>query len=102
MNPIDALGSAWQSLLANFLRSILTMLGIIIGVASVVVMIAIGTGAEHTVRNIIQGLGSNIITISPGSRNMHGVSTGAGSWASLYLSDAWAIQDEVDHVEIVA
>ena len=68
MNPIDALGSAWQSLLSNFLRSILTMLGIIIGVASVVVMIAIGTGAEHTVRNFIQGLGSNIINISPGSR----------------------------------
>ena len=89
MNPIDALGSAWQSLLSNFLRSILTMLGIIIGVASVVVMIAIGTGAEYTVRNFIQGLGSNIINVSPGSRAMHGVSTGAGSRANLYLSDAW-------------
>ncbi len=102
MSPIDALGSALQSLRANMLRSILTMLGIIIGVASVVVMIAIGSGAEYTVRNIIQGLGSNIITISPGSRPMHGVSTGAGSRANLTLADAWSIQDEVDHIEIVA
>ncbi len=102
MSPIDALGFALQSLRANMLRSILTMLGIIIGVASVVVMIAIGSGAEYTVRNIIQGLGSNIITISPGSRPMHGVSTGAGSRANLTLADAWSIQDEVDHIEIVA
>lgn len=102
MSPIDALRSALQSLRANLLRSILTMLGIIIGVASVVVMIAIGSGAEYTVRGFIQGLGSNIITISPGSRPMRGVSSGAGSRASLTLADAWAIQDEVDHIQVVA
>ena len=102
MSPIDALVSAWQSLRANLLRSILTMLGIIIGVASVVVMIAIGSGAEYSVRGFIQGLGSNIITISPGSRRFGGVSSGAGSRASLTLADAWAIQDEVDYIQVVA
>ncbi len=102
MTPVDALVSAIFSLRANLLRSILTMLGIIIGVAAVVIMVAVGSGAESSVRNFIQGLGSNILTVSPGASRFGGVSRGAGSRMSLTLADAHAIEAEVDHVLVVA
>ncbi len=102
MSPLDALQSALQSLRANLMRSILTMLGIIIGVAAVVVMIAIGSGAQSNIEGIMQGMGTNIITISPGSRRMGGASAGAGSQQSLTLADARAIEEEINNVEVVA
>jgi putative ABC transport system permease protein len=102
MTPADALMSAVQSLRANLLRSILTMLGIIIGVAAVVIMVAVGSGAETSVRSFIQGLGSNILSISPGANRFGGVSRGAGSRMSLTMADAEAIETEIEHVLVVA
>ncbi len=102
MNIMDSIIVALQALRANLLRSILTMLGIIIGVAAVVAMIAIGRGAETSITSFIQGLGSNVISVSPGSSRFGGVSGGAGSRPTLTLADAQAIRDEVNHVDVVA
>lgn len=66
MNPLEALRVAGESLAANRLRSLLTMVGVIIGVAAVVVLVAIGGGAKNMVENEVEGLGSNIILIVPG------------------------------------
>ena len=102
MSLLDALLSALQSLRANFLRSILTMLGIVIGVAAVVTMIAIGTGAETSVRQSMQRLGTNILVISPGSSSFRGARGGAGTEVTLTLADADAIAESVDHIVVVA
>ena len=64
MNYREIVYTAWKSILSNKLRSILTMLGVIIGVAAVIMMIAIGAGTEATIAESINGLGSNLIFIS--------------------------------------
>lgn len=102
MRLIDAIWVALSALRANLLRSILTMLGIIIGVGAVVAMIAIGSGAESRILGFIEGLGSNVISISPGSSRFGGVSSGAGSRPSLTLADAQAIDTQIDHISVVA
>ena len=102
MRMIDAIWVALSALRANLLRSILTMLGIIIGVAAVVAMLAIGSGAESSILGFIEGLGSNVISVSPGSSRFGGVSSGAGSRPSLTLEDARAIDEQVDHITVVA
>jgi len=102
MSPVDALLTAGRSLRANLLRSALTMLGIIIGVGSVVVMISVGQGAERSVTDFIRSLGSNLIVVTPGSSRTRGAAGGAGSTASLTLNDAQAIEDYVENVLIVA
>ena len=61
MNALAAFRSAWRALTTNLMRSILTMLGIIIGVAAVITMIAVGAGAQQRVEDQIKGLGSNIM-----------------------------------------
>jgi putative ABC transport system permease protein len=66
VNPLESLRVAGESLVANRLRSLLTMIGVIIGVAAVVVLVAIGGGAKSMVENEVEGLGSNIILIVPG------------------------------------
>ncbi len=66
MNPLESLRVAGESLRANRLRSLLTMVGVIIGVAAVVVLVAIGGGARNMVENEVEGLGSNIILVVPG------------------------------------
>lgn len=66
MNPLESLRVAGESLSANRLRSLLTMVGVIIGVAAVVVLVAIGGGARNMVENEVEGLGSNIILVVPG------------------------------------
>ena len=102
MSLIDAIWVALTALRANLLRSILTMLGIIIGVAAVVAMIAIGSGAESRILGFIEGLGSNVISISPGASRFGGVSSGAGSRPSLTLADAQAIDAQIDNISVVA
>lgn len=86
------LKSAVLSILRNRVRSFLTTLGIIIGVASVIVMVAIGKGAQNDIQNQIKSMGTNIIMIMPGSQNIRGSSMGAGSRQSLTLKDAGLIQ----------
>jgi putative ABC transport system permease protein len=92
----QSIGSAVDALRANKLRALLTMLGIIIGVAAVIVMIALGEGASRSVQARLAGLGTNMLTINPGSGFGPGnVQGGAGSRQTLTEQDALAIQRQV-------
>ncbi len=79
---------AATSLLKNKLRSMLTMLGVIIGVGSVILMVAVGDGARSRIQQQVQKLGTNMIVVTPGSSNQGGVSQGAQSFNRLTLEDA--------------
>ena len=85
---------ASQSILKNKMRSLLTMLGIIIGVGAVIVMVAIGQGAQSMIQKQINSLGTNLIVISPGSSNSGGVSGGAGTFNRLKVDDADRLRSE--------
>ncbi len=102
MNVVAALRSAWRALTTNLLRSILTMLGIIIGVAAVITMLAIGTGAQQRVAEQMKSLGSNLMLVLPGAITQGGVRLGAQSGQSLTEDDARAIAAEVPEVQAVA
>ena len=91
-----------QSVGANKLRSILTMLGIIIGVGAVITMIAIGSGAQAQVEEQIKALGTNLIIVLPGSVTSGGVRMGAGLRSSLTEDDAYAMQRELSDVQAAA
>lgn len=93
---------AVKALLGNKLRSILTMLGIIIGVGAVIAMISIGMGVREQVQQSIAGLGSNLIMVSPGAARTAGVRQAAGSNTSLTMKDAQAIARDVSGVNAVA
>lgn len=82
---------AWASLLANKMRSILTMLGIIIGVAAVIALVSIGNGVKQDIQNSISSLGSNLLMVMPGAPRTPGVRPSAGSMKSLKVSDYEAI-----------
>ncbi|MGE5411473.1 MAG: ABC transporter permease, partial [Clostridiales bacterium] len=83
----DFIQVALASILKNKMRSLLTILGIIIGVAAVIVMVAIGEGAQVQIQNQISSLGSNLIIVFPGSTRQGGVSMGMGSNTRLTLDD---------------
>ncbi|PZN96770.1 MAG: multidrug ABC transporter substrate-binding protein [Alphaproteobacteria bacterium] len=85
------LAEAWGALIANRLRSALTMLGMIIGVAAVILMLAIGGGVQKQVSDSISGLGSNLLIVTAGSSRQGPLSGGAGSGATLRIEDADAI-----------
>ncbi len=85
---IDAmLAEAWSALVANRLRSALTMLGMIIGVAAVILMLAIGGGVQKQVSDAISGLGSNMLIVTAGASKAGGFNSGAGTGATLRLED---------------
>jgi putative ABC transport system permease protein len=91
----DSFRSALQSLVVNKLRSALTMLGVIIGVASVIAMVAVGNGASQQVQSTILSLGSNLITVSPANQSDQGLK-GAGAQAqNLTLDDMRSIQAQL-------
>jgi putative ABC transport system permease protein len=96
------ISTAWSALRRNVSRSILTMLGIIIGVAAVICSTAVGAGSQAAVLKQIESLGSNLIIITPGAINAGGVSLGTGSRTTLSLSDITAITTNVPHVAAVA
>lgn len=98
----ESVSIAIAALLSNKLRSILTMLGIIIGVGAVIVMISIGMGVRQNVTNSIASLGSNMLIVTPGSANKGGVRSAAGSNQSLKLDDAEAIQKRIKDIDYVA
>ena len=82
---------AWASLIANKMRSILTMLGIIIGVAAVIALVSIGNGVKQDIQNSISSLGSNLLMVMPGAPRTPGVRPSQGSMKSLKFSDYEAI-----------
>jgi putative ABC transport system permease protein len=102
MNFLASIRIALRALRVNKLRSMLTMLGIIIGVAAVITMIAIGAGAQARVEEQIRSLGSNLIIVLPGSVTAGGVRMGAGSRSTLTEDDAYAIQREIAEVQAAA
>ena len=102
MNTTDFLRSALSSLRANILRSVLTTLGIMIGVGAVIVMVAVGSGAQSQVDQLIRSLGSNLLIVVPGSANLAGVRQGAGTRSTLTWDDALAIEAQVESVAIAA
>ena len=100
----DILEETYSALSSNKIRSGLTMLGIIIGISSVIAMTAIGTGAQSSITDSIQSIGSNLITVRPGAQRGAGiqVSTGRGSAKSLTLEDSNAISKEISSIKNVA
>ena len=108
MNVIASVQVALRSLIANKLRSALTMLGIIIGVAAVIALVAVGAGAQAQVAERFESLGANMLTISPGAMFFRGVSLGRGmsfggaSAASLTNDDVEAIASLATSISAIA
>ena len=101
---VDLIEETFFAVLANKVRSSLTVLGIVIGIGSVVAMISIGQGATSEVSKNIQALGSNLLVVMPGSQMGIGMQVrgGMGSASSLILEDAEAIAEQVSDVVAVA
>ncbi len=93
MSLLDSLGLAWASMRANKLRSVLTMLGIIIGVAAVIALMGVGQGAQNSITSSITQNGTNLLTIMPGSFTQGGVRSGIGGAQTLTTEDAAALAD---------
>ncbi|HUZ78853.1 MAG TPA: ABC transporter permease [Chloroflexota bacterium] len=91
----QSVATALEALNANKLRSLLTMLGIIIGVGAVIIMIGLGGGASASVAQRLQGLGTNLLTVFPGSTRFGGFRAGAGSQNTLTQADADAISNNI-------
>ncbi|MSQ40057.1 MAG: FtsX-like permease family protein [Dehalococcoidia bacterium] len=95
MSPLTTLRTALSSLGASKLRSGLTLLGIVIGVAAVISLMAIGRGAQQAITANIEALGTNLLFVRPGSTSQGGVFGGQGSASTLTLDDAYALLDTV-------
>ncbi|HET7467015.1 MAG TPA: ABC transporter permease [Candidatus Dormibacteraeota bacterium] len=103
MNAYEALRIAFAGLLANRLRSALTMLGILIGVMAVILLVAVGNGASVQINNQIQSLGANVIYVYPANaRGAGGVSQGFGTSESLTMSDVDALNKRQQDPDVVA
>jgi putative ABC transport system permease protein len=98
----DCIVAALGAIQANVLRSVLTALGIIIGVAAVIVMISVGAGAQKQVDDVIKKLGSNLVIVVPGTTTSGGARGARGSRRTLTEDDAIAIQNEVPTVKVSA
>jgi len=93
---------ALRALRRNKLRTALTMLGILIGIGAVICTVAIGEGGSSMVRDQLEGLGTNLVWIEAGGRNINGVRTGNGQTKSLTVDDAMAIQESVPLIASIA
>jgi len=104
MHILDILSETYSALYSNKVRSGLTMLGIVIGISSVIIMLAIGQGAQSSIESSIQSIGSNLVIVSPGAQSGPGitVSAGRGSAKSLKLSDALAVETQISSIKGVA
>ena len=88
------LAAAMQAIGRNRMRSALTMLGVFIGVAALIVMVAVGQGANEAVKKQIESLGTNLLVVVPGATNTGGIRAGSGSASTVTLADALAIRRE--------
>ncbi len=96
------MSAALQALLRNKMRSALTMLGVFIGVAALIAMVAVGQGANEAVRKQIESLGTNLFVVVPGATTSGGVRSGFGSASTLTVTDAEAIRREAPAVAQVS
>jgi macrolide transport system ATP-binding/permease protein len=94
--------AAAQALARNKMRSALTMLGVFIGVAALIAMVAVGQGANDAVRKQIESLGTNLMVVVPGAAKMGGMRGGSGSASTLTVADAEAIRREAASVGSVS
>jgi putative ABC transport system permease protein len=92
---------SFRAIVSNKMRSGLAMLGIVIGVGAVIAMLALGAGATLQIKSVMSSMGSNLLTIRPGTVTSGGIRMGAGSTPSLTLSDATAIKEECPSIEEV-
>lgn len=99
---MEIIKTALRSLLSNRTRSLLTMLGIIIGVGAVITMVAIGRGASQQVQSAMAGFGSNMLIVMSSPPNSTGARGAAGSGESLTLDDSYALADETFYIERTA
>lgn len=104
MNMFKLFGLAWKALLRNKIRTALTMLGIIIGVASVITMVSIGEGSKESIRSQLSSMGSNMITIRPYSNSSGGggARVGAAGLQTLKVEDALSIQKKASFITYVS
>ena len=102
MTLIEAARAGGAALAANKLRSALTLLGIVIGVAAVVCMVSVGLGAQAEVADKIRTLGANLLLVRPGAQNAGGVRSATGTRQTLTAEDAGAIEGELPDVRIAA
>ncbi|KKO46948.1 multidrug ABC transporter substrate-binding protein [Arsukibacterium ikkense] len=102
MNLMLLLNVAWVALRVNLMRSILTMLGIIIGVAAVIIMLALGSGARYEVDQQIKSLGGNVFVIFASGRFSGGARQASGASQGLTEMDALAIENQLPQVSIAA
>lgn len=99
----DLLGAIWTGLVTHKLRSFLTILGVVIGVAAVIILMSVGQGTTANILSQLEGLGSNLLFISPGQTVASGgIRTQFGSATTLTLEDASAIAQEVPNLAAVA
>ncbi len=100
----DTLEETYTALSANKVRSGLTILGIVIGISSVIALVSVGQGAQASINASIESLGSNLLVITPGASktNGFGVSAGRGGAQTLTVADATAIGSQVSNVSAIA
>lgn len=98
----DLIQEVIWSLMGNKVRSGLTILGIVIGIASVITMVGIGQGSKKSIETQIESIGSNLIMIMPGSQSVGGVRQSSGSAQTLTEDDVSAIKDKVDNIRAIA
>jgi putative ABC transport system permease protein len=102
MTIVETVRTALRALAANKMRALLTMLGIIIGVAAVISLMSVGRGAQAAVTDRIQGLGTNLLFVRPGTTQQGGIRQGQGTAQTLSLDDAQVIGEQVSSVVGVA
>src|SRR3954465_13901367 len=93
---------ASQSILKNKMRTLLTMLGIVIGVGTVIVVVAFGTGPQASIQDQIKSLGTNVIMIMPGATQQGGASQGAGTFNRLTVEDAERVKRDATTLAAVS
>jgi putative ABC transport system permease protein len=104
MTTKDILHETFSALTANKVRTSLTMLGIIIGISSVIIMVSIGQGAQSSIQSSIESIGSNLIMVSPGAARNFGysASSGRGSAKTLTMEDVNAISNEIQNIRAIS
>ncbi len=102
MNFLNLIKIAWKAILLNKTRAMLTMLGIIIGVASVIAMLAIGEGSKESIKKNISSMGANLITIRPGAGMMGGVRSDPSSMQTLTLDDYKTLKTQTHYIKNIS
>jgi len=104
MTTNDLIHETVSALTANKVRTALTMLGIVIGISSVIIMVSIGQGAQASIQSSIQSIGSNLITISPGATKTfgYGVSAGRGASHTLTTDDVTTVEQQIQNIAAVS